>query len=349
MSILVTGAAGFIGFHVCKRLLYDGIDVIGYDNLNNYYDKKLKEARINKLKQISLSNETIFELIQSDLENNHSLNLAFEGISETGKNLNIAKPRKVIHLAAQAGVRHSIENPKSYIQSNIVGFGNILENSRKHKIEHLLYASSSSVYGGNTLLPFSEKHSVDHPVSLYAASKKANELMAHSYSHLFNIPTTGLRFFTVYGPWGRPDMALFIFTKSIIQDKPISLFNYGDMVRDFTYVDDIVESIIRVLKKSPSLNRNFNTDKPDPSSSWAPYKIFNIGNSSPIPLIDYVKQIEISLDKKAIIKMEPMQPGDVSKTNADISCLENWIEFKPKTSIKEGISNFVEWYKDFYT
>ncbi len=348
MTVLVTGAGGFIGFHVSKRLLNEGFDIIGFDNLNNYYDTNLKKTRINILKKIADSKNNNFQLIEDDLENKKSLNLAFEGKSSSKQNLNIAPPKKVIHLAAQAGVRYSLENPNSYIQSNIVGFANILENARNYNIDHLIYASSSSVYGGNTLLPFSENHSVDHPISLYAASKKANELMAHSYSHLFDIPATGLRFFTVYGPWGRPDMALFIFTKSIIENKPIYLFNNGNMIRDFTYVDDIVESIRRLLDKPPVKNPDFNTEYPDPSSSWAPHKIFNIGNSSPIPLLKYINEIEIALDKKAIKEMKPMQPGDVSATNADTSLLEKWVKFKPKTPIREGISNFVKWYKDFY-
>ncbi len=348
MTVLVTGAAGFIGFHLSKRLLNEGIPVIGYDNLNDYYDINLKLARINILKEISKEKSINFILIEDDLENKNSLDYVFQNKDPYGKNLNIEKVNSVVHLAAQAGVRNSIKNPTSYIQSNLVGFGNILENVRNHKIDHLVYASSSSVYGGNTNLPFSEKNSVDHPVSLYAATKKANELMAHSYSHLYDIPSTGLRFFTVYGPWGRPDMALFIFTKSIIEEKPINIFNYGKMIRDFTYVDDIIESLFRILKKPPLLNSQFDTKNPDPSNSWAPYKIFNIGNSCPTPLSEFINAIEDALDKKAIKNFLPIQPGDVSATAAETSSLEKWINFKPSTSIKDGIGTFVKWYLDFY-
>jgi len=348
MTVLVTGAAGFIGFHISRRLLNDGIPVIGYDNINDYYDVNLKKARLNELKKISKINNTKFSLIKNDLENNEALNMAFQGKLLNGDNLNIGIPKKVIHLAAQAGVRYSIENPNAYIQSNIVGFGNILENSRKHRIEHLVYASSSSVYGGNTNVPFSEKHCVDHPVSLYAATKKSNELMAHSYSHLYKIPMTGLRFFTVYGPFGRPDMALFIFTKAILENKPINLFNNGNMIRDFTYIDDIVESVIRVLKKPPKSTIGFDTKNPDPSKSWAPYNVFNIGNSSPTPLLEYVQAIEKSLNKISQRKLLPMQPGDVEQTASDCKSLEKWINFQPKTSIQDGVDNFTKWYVDFY-
>ena len=348
MTILVTGAAGFIGFHLSKRLLSEGISVIGYDNLNNYYDQNLKIARINILKHISEEKNTHFELIRDNLENKDSLKNAFEGKNLDGTKLEIGPPKNVVHLAAQAGVRHSIKRPEDYIESNLVGFGNILERCRNSKIDHLIYASSSSVYGGNKSLPFSEIQSVDHPVSLYAATKKANELMAHSYSHLYGIPTTGLRFFTVYGPWGRPDMALFIFTKAIIEEKPINIFNYGEMVRDFTYIDDIVESLIRLIKKPPSTNSNFNQKNPNPSSSWAPYKIFNIGNSNPTPLMEFIEAIESSLNKKAIKNYHPLQPGDVSATAAETKNLENWINFKPQTPVSKGIDNFVKWYLDFY-
>ena len=348
MTILVTGSAGFIGFHLSKRLLNEGIPVIGYDNLNNYYDINLKLARVDILRKISREKKIKFALIKDDLENKNALDYAFETRDPYGKDLNLEKVSSVVHLAAQAGVRNSIKNPNSYIQSNLVGFGNILENVRSHKIEHLVYASSSSVYGGNTNLPFSEKNSVDHPVSLYAATKKANELMAHSYSHLYGIPSTGLRFFTVYGPWGRPDMALFIFTKSIIENKPIDIFNYGKMIRDFTFVDDIIESLFRILKKPPQLNSDFDTQNPNPSESWAPHKIFNIGNSSPTPLVDFINAIEDALDKKAIKNFLPIQPGDVSATAAETSLLEKWINFKPSTSIRDGIGKFVKWYLDFY-
>ena len=335
MSILVTGAAGFIGFHLCKKLIEQNISIIGYDNLNNYYDPFLKKARINKLKNIS-KNEFLF--LKGDLEDNDKINKIFEEF----------KPTKVVNLAAQAGVRYSIENPSSYIQSNLVGFGNILEACRRNNVEHLIYASSSSVYGGNTNMPFSELHSVDHPVSLYAASKKANELMAHTYSHLYNLPTTGLRFFTVYGPWGRPDMALFKFTESILKDQPIEVFNNGNMVRDFTFVDDIAESLKRVISKTPTSDESFNKENPKLGSSWAPYKIFNIGNSNPIPLMEYINSIEKAIGKKAKINFKPMQMGDVQCTSADTKALEDFINFKPNTSIDEGISKFVDWYQNFY-
>ena len=258
------------------------------------------------------------------------------------------KFNKVVNLAAQAGVRYSIENPSSYINSNIVGFANLLEVCRRNDIEHLIYASSSSVYGGNKRLPFSEEHNVDHPVSLYAASKKANELMAHSYSHLYGIPTTGLRFFTVYGPWGRPDMALFLFTKSILKGEPIQIFNKGEMIRDFTFIDDITESLFRVINKKASTDSNFNYLQPSPSSSWAPYKIFNIGNSNPINLMDFISTIEEIIGCKAKKEFLDMQPGDVTSTSADTELLENWVGFKPRTSVKEGIKKFIDWYRDFY-
>ena len=348
MSILITGAAGFIGFHVAKRILNNGISVISYDNLNNYYDSSLKYARIDELKKISERKNIPFLLVKNDLESNKHLENAFRGIDNEGKLFAGGSPEKVIHLAAQAGVRYSLKNPSAYINSNIVGFCNILENCRKYNIAHLIYASSSSVYGGNKLMPFSEEHSVDHPVSLYAATKKSNELMAHSYSHLYNLPTTGLRFFTVYGPWGRPDMALFIFTKSIINGDYINVFNNGNMVRDFTYIDDIVEGIFKLIDKNPKLNNNFDFMELKPSNSWAPYRIFNIGNSKPTPLMDYIKAIENSLGKKAKINFEKMQPGDVQATSADTKLLENWISFKPNTSINEGIEKFVSWYLKYY-
>ena len=257
-------------------------------------------------------------------------------------------PKKVINLAAQAGVRYSIENPNTYIQSNIVGFGNILELCKLFQIEHLVYASSSSVYGGNKLRPFSELHNVDHPVSIYAASKRANELMAHTYSHLFQVPTTGLRFFTVYGPWGRPDMALFLFTKAIIENKSIKVFNHGKMERSFTYIDDIVESITRLIDKIPSKNLNYDYLTPRPNNSWAPFKIFNIGNSKPIKLLDYIDEIELNLGKKALKEFLPLQPGDVPATSTDCEELEKWIDFKPQISVKEGVKKFIEWYQEYY-
>ena len=348
MSILITGAAGFIGFHVAKRILNEGCAVIAYDNLNNYYDSSLKSARIDELRKISENKNIPFLLIKNDLESNNDLENAFLGKDNKGKLFAGGVPKKVIHLAAQAGVRYSLENPSAYIKSNLVGFGNILENCRKYNISHLIYASSSSVYGGNKLMPFSEEHPVDHPVSLYAATKKSNELMAHSYSHLFNLPTTGLRFFTVYGPWGRPDMALFIFTKSIINGDTINVFNNGNMTRDFTFIDDIVESIYRLIYKNPELNENFDFKELKPSHSWAPYRIFNIGNSKPTPLMDYIRAIEKSLGIKAKINFEKMQPGDVKATSADTKLLENWTGFKPSTSIDKGINKFVSWYLNYY-
>ncbi len=338
MSILVTGSAGFIGFHLTKRLIKEGHNVIGLDNLNPYYDINLKYARLEELKKISSSNSGKYEFIKEDLVNIASMRELFKKF-----NFEI-----VINLAAQAGVRYSLENPESYINSNIVGFGNILENCRHFNVKHLIYASSSSVYGGNKKQPFSEKDSVDHPVSLYAASKKANELMAHTYSHLYNLPTTGLRFFTVYGPWGRPDMALFLFTKSMLEDKPIKVFNKGDMIRDFTYIEDIIESLVRLIDKPASLDPNFDLNNPSSSTSWAPYRIFNIGNSNPIPLMDFIKALEEKLGINAKKEFLGMQPGDVSSTSADTSSLEDWTGFKPNTSIKEGIEGFVDWYKSFY-
>ena len=338
MRILITGIAGFIGFHVGKRLLEDGYFVIGIDNLNPYYDVTLKESRLEELNKIANSENGSLIFKKVDLEDQDKLNQIFLKL----------KPEKVIHLAAQAGVRYSIENPSSYIQSNIVGFGNILENCKELAIEHLVYASSSSVYGGNDSYPFSEKDRVDHPVSLYAATKKSNELMAHTYSHLFQLSTTGLRFFTVYGPWGRPDMALFKFTNAIINKLPIEIFNEGDMIRDFTYIDDIVESIILVLKKNAVPNLSFRDKDPNPATSWAPYRVFNIGNSTPINLMDYINCIETIIGIKAIKKFMPMQPGDVKKTLSDSTLLEEWINFKPKTSLEKGVTNFIEWYQEYY-
>ena len=338
MTILITGAAGFIGFHITKRLLIEGFEVVGVDNLNAYYDVRLKKARLNKLKNLSKKQSVKFFFFKEDLENKNFLTELFRKF----------KFDKVVNLAAQAGVRYSIENPSSYINSNIVGFANLLEVCRRNCIEHLIYASSSSVYGGNKNLPFSEEHNVDHPVSLYAASKKANELMAHSYSHLYGIPTTGLRFFTVYGPWGRPDMALFLFTKSILKGEPIKIFNKGDMMRDFTYIDDITESLFRVINKDAISDPNFDYLQPSPSASWAPYKIFNIGNSNPINLMDFISTIEEILGIKAKKEFLDMQPGDVASTSADTALLENWVGFKPRTSVKDGIKKFIDWYKDFY-
>ena len=338
MTILVTGAAGFIGFHITKRLLREGFEVVGMDNLSPYYDLRLKKARLQELEDFSKKQSVKFFFFKDDLENKNFLTDLFRKY----------KFNKVVNLAAQAGVRYSIENPSSYINSNIVGFANLLEVCRRNDIENLIYASSSSVYGGNKRLPFSEEHNVDHPVSLYAASKKANELMAHSYSHLYGIPTTGLRFFTVYGPWGRPDMALFLFTKSILKGEPIQIFNKGEMIRDFTFIDDITESLFRVINKEASSDSNFDYLQPSPSSSWAPYKIFNIGNSNPINLMDFITNIEEIIGRKAKKEFLDMQPGDVASTSADTELLENWIGFKPRTSVKEGIKKFIDWYTDFY-
>lgn len=333
MDILVTGVAGFIGFHTARRFLNDGYTVIGIDNINDYYDVKLKQDRLNILEK-----STSFEFYKQDLENQRAINNIFEK----------HQPKRVIHLAAQAGVRHSLTHPHSYIDSNIVGFLNILEACRHYDVKHFVYASSSSVYGLNTKYPFSESDNVDHPASLYAATKKSNELMAHSYSHLYNIPTTGLRFFTVYGPWGRPDMALFLFTKSIINDKPISVFNNGDMARDFTYIDDIVEGVVRITNIIPEPNKEWNAKYPNPASSIAPYRIYNIGHNSPVNLMDFIREIEKSIGKEAKVNYKPMQSGDVKKSYANVDDLCNRINYKPKFNIKYGINKFVLWYKEYY-
>ena len=338
MTTLVTGAAGFIGFHICEKLIRNGHEVIGFDNLNSYYDIKLKEFRLSKLLKESKNKSGGFVFVKGNLEDEKKLKEIFETYN----------PNKVINLAAQAGVRYSIECPNDYIQSNLVGFSNLIELCRQIKVKHFVYASSSSVYGGNEKLPFSELHSVDHPVSLYAATKKANELIAHSYSHLYKLPTTGLRFFTVYGPWGRPDMALFKFTKAIFEGKEIEIYNDGNMIRDFTYIDDIVESIYRVLLKIPTPNRDFDKKNPNPATSFAPYRIFNIGNSQPVNLMDYIDAIEEKIGIEAKKKFLPMQPGDVKATFADTSLLEKEINFKPSISIKDGVKNFVNWYRYFY-
>ncbi|MCX5944362.1 MAG: NAD-dependent epimerase [Cyanobacteria bacterium] len=338
MTLIVTGAAGFIGFHLSTRLLERGTPVVGFDNVNSYYDPSLKRARMAQLEATAARTGVSFELIEADLEDRAAVEAAFEHHT----------PTKVVNLAAQAGVRYSIENPAAYIQANLVGFGHILEGCRQHGIKHLVYASSSSVYGGNTNLPFSEHQGVDHPVSLYAASKKANELMAHTYSHLYGLPATGLRFFTVYGPWGRPDMALFLFTKAILAKEPIQVFNNGEMVRDFTFVDDIIESLIRVLDRPAAPDPNFNPQAPDPATSWAPHRVFNIGNSNPTPLLDYIAAIEDALGMEATKEFLPMQPGDVPATAADTAALEAWTGFKPNTPVKEGVAKFVAWYRQFY-
>jgi len=338
MTVLVTGAAGFIGFHLCTKLLERGTPVVGFDNVNPYYDPSLKRARLAKLEATSQSTGTRFQLIEADLEDRAAVESAFAGHS----------PRKVVNLAAQAGVRYSIENPAAYIQANLVGFGHILEGCRHHGVEHLVYASSSSVYGGNTNLPFSEQQGVDHPVSLYAASKKANELMAHTYSHLYGLPATGLRFFTVYGPWGRPDMALFLFTRAMLEGRPIQVFNRGQMVRDFTYVDDIVESLVRLLDQPAAADPDFDPAQPNPATSWAAHRVFNIGNSNPTPLMDYIEAVEQALGITAEKEFLPMQPGDVPATAADTTALEAWVGFKPNTPVRDGVARFVAWYREFY-
>ena len=338
MIILVTGAAGFIGFNLCKKIIDKSNTIIGVDNINSYYDVSLKKARLKKLKEYAKENNSNFFFFKFNLEDSKKLNDIFAKF----------KPEYVFNLAAQAGVRYSLENPKAYLDSNILGFTNILEASKEYKIKHLLYASSSSVYGGSLNMPFSENDNAVHPVSLYAATKRANELLCHTYSHLYNLPSTGLRFFTVYGPWGRPDMALFLFTKSILDDKPIKVFNNGDMLRDFTYVDDVVESLVRLIEKAPKPDNSFNKKQPLPSSSWAPHKIFNIGNSNPIKLMDYISAIEKAIGKEAIKDYLPMQPGDVKETMSDTSALEKWISFRPETNYEIGIKKFVDWFKDFY-
>ena len=338
MKVLITGIAGFIGFHTAKKLIENNIEVIGVDNFNDYYDVNLKRARIKQLKEIKKDSSLIIQ--EFDITDLQSLKKTFKDY----------KIDNVIHLAAQAGVRYSLINPFSYIQNNITGFINILECCRNSysDFNQLIYASSSSVYGGNKKLPFSEYDNVDHPVSLYAASKKSNELMAHTYSHLYKLPTTGLRFFTVYGPWGRPDMALFLFTKAILEGREIEVFNFGEMMRDFTYIDDIVESIFKLLFKRAEPNNLFDYQNPDPASSWAPYKVFNIGNSSPISLMKYIEAIENSLNIKAKKTFLPMQPGDVPSTSANTNLLQDFVGFKPKTSVELGIKRFIEWYKLFY-
>jgi UDP-glucuronate 4-epimerase len=333
MRILLTGAAGFIGMHTAQKLLARGDEVIGVDNLNDYYEVALKEARLARLQQ-----NPGFTFHRVDISDRDVMADLFA----------TEKPQRVIHLAAQAGVRYSLENPHAYIDANIQGFLNILEGSRHNAVEHLVYASSSSVYGGNTSMPFHEHQNIDHPVSLYAATKKANELMAHTYSHLFGLPTTGLRFFTVYGPWGRPDMALFLFTKAMLENRPIDIFNNGEMVRDFTYVDDIVEGVVRLLDRPAEPDPEFDPSNPDPATSNAPYRVFNIGNNQPTRLMDYIGAIEKSLGVEAKKNFLPMQPGDVQATAASTLNLEKWVDFKPDTKVADGVSRFVDWYMEYY-
>ena len=334
MKILVTGAAGFIGMHVAERLLAAGHEVAGIDNLNDYYDVRLKEARLVRLRQ-----HAGFRFHKLDVADEEGMRKLFSQ----------ARFARVIHLAAQAGVRYSLENPQEYVRSNLAGFVSILEGCRHNKVAHLVYASSSSVYGGNTRLPFSEHDSVDHPVSLYAASKKSNELMAHTYSHLFGLPTPGLRFCTVYGPWGRPDRALFLFTRAILAGEPINVFNHGRMQRDFTYIDDIVEGVVKVAEQPAQPSPTFDPEKPDPATSWAPYRLYNIGNHNPVKLMDYIEAIERCLEKKAGKNFLPMQAGDVAVTHADIGELRQAVGFAPRTTVEEGVRRFVEWYRGYYT
>ena len=333
LKVLVTGAAGFIGMHVSQVLLARGDAVVGLDNLNDYYDPQIKRDRLSRL-----TPSPSFRFVHLDIADRAGMQALFAG----------EKFDKVVHLAAQAGVRYSLTNPHAYIESNLVGFTNVLEGCRHSQVKHLAYASSSSVYGGNTLLPFSEHHNVDHPVSLYAATKKANELMAHTYSHLYGLPTTGLRFFTVYGPWGRPDMALFLFTKAILEGRPIDVFNHGEMVRDFTYVDDIVEGVVRVLDRNATPGDGYDASAPDPARSNVPYRIFNIGNNSPVTLMQFIDAIEKAVGRPAEKRFLPLQDGDVPATYADVSELSEWTGFRPETPIAEGVGNFVAWYREYF-
>lgn len=348
MKILITGTAGFIGFFLAKRMIAEGYDVVGLDNINDYYDVRLKFARLEQtgiLQQEIMDGKCIssriypnYRFIKLDLENEHALHQLFEA----------ERFDYICHLAAQAGVRYSLQNPYAYIQSNIVGFMHLLEMARRFPVKHFVYASTSSVYGLNARMPLSPHQPADHPISLYAATKKSNEMMAHSYSHLFGIPTTGLRFFTVYGPWGRPDMALFLFTRNMLADKPIQVFNRGEMIRDFTYVEDIVEGVKRIIEYPASGHPQWDAQHPDPACSSAPYRIYNIGNSNPVKLMDYIHAIEKALGKKAKLDLLPMQPGDVYATHADVSDLEQAVHYRPSTSVEEGVRKFVEWYRSFY-
>ncbi len=337
-TILVTGVAGFIGSAVVKKLLSNGEKVIGIDNLNSYYDQKLKNDRLQNIEKISSSSNGTWKFEKIALEDSSKLKNIFK----------IYNPEIVINLAAQAGVRYSIDNPNSYILSNLVGFGNILESCKECKVKNLIYASSSSVYGGNTKMPFEEDDSVAHPISLYASTKRSNELMAHSYSHLFGIPATGLRLFTVYGPWGRPDMAPMIFTEAIFNRKPLKIYNFGKMLRDFTFIDDVVEAIVKCTYKPATISEDFNYDNPTTSDSFAPHRIFNVGNSNPIELSKFIDLLESFIGIKAIKVFEDIQPGDVVATAANTEKLEKWINFQPKVSIEVGLKIFVEWYKKYY-
>ena len=331
--VLITGCAGFIGMHCAKRLLEQGMSVVGIDNLNNYYDVALKHARLDELRP-----HANFRFVELDVADRQGMADLFTEVA----------PSKVLHLAAQAGVRYSIDQPDDYTDSNLLGFGNILQGCRKHKVAHLVYASSSSVYGGNTKMPFAESDAVDHPISYYAATKKANELMAHTYSHLYGTPTTGLRFFTVYGPWGRPDMALFKFTKAILAGEIIDVYGDGKLVRDFTYIDDIVEGIMRVLDKPATADASYDSQRPNPGTSTAPYRIFNIGNNSPTVLMDYIAALEGALQTTARKQMLPIQPGDMHSTSADTRALQAWVGFSPAMPVTTGVQRFVDWYRSFY-
>ncbi|MCQ3828857.1 NAD-dependent epimerase [Microbulbifer elongatus] len=339
MKHLITGNAGFIGFHVARTLMARGDDVVGIDNVNDYYETSLKEARLRELERAAQQYGVNYRFERANIANRAALDKVFADHQFD----------RVIHLAAQAGVRHSIEHPESYVESNLVGFSNLLETCRYAATPHLTYASTSSVYGGNTQMPFNEDHGVDHPLQFYAATKRANELMAHSYSHLFRIPTTGLRFFTVYGPWGRPDMALFKFTRLILEGKPIPVFNHGHHTRDFTYIDDIVEGVIKSSDQVATVDAHWSSDQPAPSTSNAPFRVFNIGNGKPAQLVDYIDALEDALGKKAIREMLPMQAGDILNTHADTGKLEQAVNYRPDTSVREGVEKFVEWYRKYYS
>ncbi|MER8460801.1 NAD-dependent epimerase [Mesorhizobium sp. M0915] len=338
MKILVTGAAGFIGYHVSRRLLERGDEVVGIDSVNSYYDPEIKEARLRLLEEANRRTNSGFQFIRGNLADKNVVDACFAAHAFD----------RVIHLAAQAGVRYSLENPHAYVESNIIAYTNILEACRASRVAHLTYASTSSVYGANTNMPFSEHRPADHPVQFYAATKRANELMAHSYSHLFGLPTTGLRFFTVYGPWGRPDMALFLFTKSILAGEPIKLFNNGNHTRDFTYVEDIAEGVIRASDQPAAPNPDWNSADPDPATSYAPWRIFNIGNNNPVKLTAYVEALEEALGKRAAIELLPLQPGDVPDTYADVSGLVHAVDYKPDTPVTVGVKKFVDWYLEYF-
>jgi UDP-glucuronate 4-epimerase len=339
MTVLVTGAAGFIGAGVCERLLARGDQVVGVDNLNPYYDPALKQARLQRLEAqaAACGSPSAWRFHELDLADGPALAALLAAVG----------PHRLIHLAAQAGVRYSLENPGAYVQSNLVAMGHVLEGCRHQQVEHLVYASSSSVYGGNRNLPFSEAQPVNHPVSLYAATKKANELMAHTYSHLYGLPATGLRFFTVYGPWGRPDMAPMLFARAILAGEPIRVFNQGRMRRDFTYIDDVVEGVIRCLDKPATAHPAFDAEAPDPATSWAPHRLFNIGNAQPEELLVFIAELERALERPAILQLEPMQRGDVEATAADTSALEAWVGFRPATPLRQGVERFAAWYRQY--